>query len=199
MYPTDYYTMIRSKNHIFDYRLHMVHSAITLGVKPTARIYKTSAPTVRKWRDRFEDEGSAGLRDRSRAPHSCPHKLPKEAEDTITTLRKRLPGFGAEHLKDEFDLPLGGLTPSPGLFDRTAKPGSKRKSTKKRTTCATSKPLISLLPTSRLISNTLLTYLTIGLLCSLWDYLASNTRSVNYQPEHNFSPMPMKFRRHTPY
>jgi len=107
MYPTDYYTMIRSKNHIFDYRLHMVHSAITLGVKPTARIYKTSAPSVRKWRDRFEDEGSAGLRDRSRAPHSCPHKLPKEAEDTITTLRKRLPGFGAEHLKDEFDLPWG--------------------------------------------------------------------------------------------
>ncbi len=107
MYPTDYYTMIRSKDHIFDYRLHMVHSAITLGVKPTARIFKTSAPSVRKWRDRFKAEGSTGLHDRSRAPHSCPHKLSKETEDKIVKLRKRLPGFGAEHLKDEFDLPWG--------------------------------------------------------------------------------------------
>jgi len=107
MHPNDYYTMIRSKDHIFDYRLHMVHSAITRGVKPTARIFNTSTPTVRKWRDRFENEGSAGLHNRSRAPHSCPHKLSKDAEDKIIKLRKLLPGFGAEHLKDEFDLPWG--------------------------------------------------------------------------------------------
>lgn len=107
MYPAGYYTMIRSKNHIFDYRLHMAQSALTLGVKPTARLYKTSAPTVRKWRDRFETEGSAGLRDRSRAPQSCPHKLSQEAENTIFKLRNRLPGFGAARLKEEFDLPYG--------------------------------------------------------------------------------------------
>ena len=107
MYPTDYYTMIRSKDHIFDYRLHLVHSAITIGVKPTARLYKTTPPTVRKWRDRYNAEGSAGLRDRSRAPHSCPHKLSEEAEDRIVALRNRLPGFGAQHLKNEFDLPYG--------------------------------------------------------------------------------------------
>jgi hypothetical protein len=107
MYPTDYYTMIRSKDHIFDYRLHLVHSAITIGVKPTARLYKTTPPTVRKWRDRYNAEGSAGLRDRSRAPHSCPHKLSSEAEDAIVKLRNLLPGFGAKHLKNEFDLPWG--------------------------------------------------------------------------------------------
>jgi len=107
MYPNKYYTMIRSKDYIFDYRLHLVHSAITLGVKPTAKIFKTSAPTVRKWRDRFDNEGSAGLRNRSRAPHSCPHKLSKDAEGKIIKLRELLPGFGAEHLKDEFDLPWG--------------------------------------------------------------------------------------------
>jgi len=107
MYPNAYYNMIRSKDHIFDFRLHMVHYAITMGVKPTARIINTSPSTVRKWRDRFLKEGSKGLRDRSRAPHSCPHKLSKEAEDKIVKLRKILPGFGAEHLKDEFDLPWG--------------------------------------------------------------------------------------------
>ncbi len=108
MYPNDYYTMIRSKDHIFDYRLHMVHSATTLGVKPTARMYKPAAPTVRKWRDRFEDEGSAGLRDRSRAPHSCPHNYQKRPKIRLSSCASASLAFGAEHLKDEFDLPWGG-------------------------------------------------------------------------------------------
>ena len=107
MCPVDYYTMIRSKNHIFDYRLRLVHHALTGGVKPTARIFQTTTTTVRKWRDRYLAEGSSGLLDRSRAPRTCPHKLSKEAERAIIKLRKLLPGFGAQHLKDEFDLTWG--------------------------------------------------------------------------------------------
>ena len=107
MYPLTYYTMIRSQNHIFDCRLRMAHSALTQGVKPTARLFKTSPPTVRKWRDRFQAQGLQGLLNRSRAPHSCPHKLSREAESVIIKLRQRLPGFGAERLKEEFDLPWG--------------------------------------------------------------------------------------------
>jgi hypothetical protein len=99
--------MLRSKNHIYDYRLHMAQSAMKKGVKPTARLFRTSAPSVRKWRDRFQRQGLSGLQELSRAPHSCPHKLSKEDEDFIVKLRKRLPGYGAEHLKDEFDLPWG--------------------------------------------------------------------------------------------
>lgn len=107
MYPTPYYSMLRSKNHIYDFRLHMAQSAVKMGVKPTAKLFLTSAPTVRKWRDRFQSQGLSGLQELSRAPHSCPHKLSKEEEDFIVKLRKKLPGYGAEHLKDEFDLPWG--------------------------------------------------------------------------------------------
>ena len=107
MCPVTYYTMIRSKNHIFDYRLRLVHHALTQGVKPTARTFQTTPKTVRKWRDRYLAEGSHGLLDKSRAPRTCPHKLSEEAEQTIIKHRKLLPGLGAQHLKDEFDLPWG--------------------------------------------------------------------------------------------
>jgi len=107
MCPVDYYTMIRSKNHIFDYRLRLVHHAMADGVKPTARAFQTTVKTVRKWRDRYLAEGSSGLLDRSRATHTCPHKLSRKAEQTIIKHRKLLPGFGAQHLKDEFDLSWG--------------------------------------------------------------------------------------------
>jgi len=99
--------MIRSKNHIFDYRLRLVHHATADGVKPTARAFQTTVKTVRKWRDRYLAEGSSGLLDRSRATHTCPHKLSRKAEQTIIKHRKLLPGFGAQHLKDEFDFPWG--------------------------------------------------------------------------------------------
>ncbi len=107
MYPTTYYNMLRSKNHIYDYRLHLAQSAKKLGVKPTAKLFQTSAPTVRKWRDRFQRQGLSGLQELSRAPHNCPHKLSKADEDAIVALRDLLPGYGAEHLKDEFDLSWG--------------------------------------------------------------------------------------------
>ncbi len=107
MYPTPYYTMTRSKNHIYDTRLRIVDSANRIGVKPTARLFRTSTHTVRKWRDRFNQKGLEGLKELSRAPHSCPHKLPIEAEKIIIKLRKKIPGFSARRLKEEFELPWG--------------------------------------------------------------------------------------------
>lgn len=107
MCPVAYYTMITSKNHIFDYRLRLVHHALTEGVKPTARAFRTTPKTVRKWRRRYQAQGSSGLLDKSRAPHTHTNKLSREAEQIIIKYRKLLPGFGAQHLKDEFDLPWG--------------------------------------------------------------------------------------------
>jgi transposase len=99
--------MIRSKNHIFDYRLKLVTYAKSHGKKKAARTFRCSINTVIKWCRRFEQNGLSGLVDLSRAPHSCPHKLPKEAVDIILSYRKKTPSFGARHLKYEFDLPWG--------------------------------------------------------------------------------------------
>lgn len=107
MCPIEYYTMIRSKNHIFDYRLRLVIHAKTHGKKSAARTFRCSINTVIKWCRRFKEKGLAGLVDLSRAPHSCPHKLPPEAANIILSYRDKTPAFGARHLKYEFDLPWG--------------------------------------------------------------------------------------------
>ena len=45
--------------------------------------------TVRKWRDRFADEGEAGLADRSSRPHRSPTRLAGHAEEQIEMLRRQ--------------------------------------------------------------------------------------------------------------
>jgi transposase InsO family protein len=46
-----------------------------------------SRKCVKKWLDRFEVEGEAGLHDRSSRPHTCPHHTPVELEARIVELR----------------------------------------------------------------------------------------------------------------
>jgi len=107
-----YYTMLGSKNHVFELRRSMVECALTQGVKEAVRQFQTTAKTVRKWRGRYRKEGLAGLRDRSRAPKTCPHKTPTAAEERVLEQRGRTP-FGARRLKMEF-----ALSPSVGAIGR---------------------------------------------------------------------------------
>jgi len=105
--------MIRSKDHRFDYRKALVGSALQIGVKPAARAFVTTPKTVRKWRDRYQAEGSPGLHDRSRKPHTCPHQTSAADEAAVIAQRRRTPGFSAERLKYEFE-----LKPSVGAISR---------------------------------------------------------------------------------
>jgi hypothetical protein len=45
--------------------------------------------TVRKWRDRYNAEGAAGLADRSSGPHHSPSRLSRGVEDEIEHLRRQ--------------------------------------------------------------------------------------------------------------
>jgi transposase InsO family protein len=54
-----------------------------------------SERTCRKWRDRYRVEGEPGLRDRSSAPKSIPHRTSEELVEAIAALR-RLRMTGAE-------------------------------------------------------------------------------------------------------
>ena len=74
-----YYQMISGVSN-FDLRLQMVERSREVGISQTAREYRTTRNTVRKWRERYRQEGLRGLEDRSRAPHRIPHKTPKEME-----------------------------------------------------------------------------------------------------------------------
>ena len=102
-----YQTMIQSRNHKYDLRVHRVRYAIAHGIKAAVRKCQCCRNTVRLWLRRFKAEGPEGLAERSRRPHHCPHKTSPEAEAKVLAQRKKTPGFGARRLKREFDLAPG--------------------------------------------------------------------------------------------
>lgn len=107
--PVPYFEVIRTMKNAFDYRLRMVLYARRHGIQAAARAFRTTVATVRKWRRRYEAQGVQGLQELSRAPHSCPHKITGERVEQVVALRRRLPTFGAQRLRREFDLPLSHM------------------------------------------------------------------------------------------
>jgi transposase len=105
-----YFDLIREmKKNAYNHRLRLVESARIRGIKPTARLFATSPLTVRKWWRRYQQFGPSGLQEHSRAPHRQARKTPRELEQTVLALRRRLPTFGAARLRREFDLPLSHM------------------------------------------------------------------------------------------
>jgi helix-turn-helix protein len=76
-----------------------VESAQHRGVKPAARLFATSVPTVSKWLRGFQQHGPSGLQERSRARHRQPLKTPVTLEAPLIELRKTLPSFGARRIR----------------------------------------------------------------------------------------------------
>jgi putative transposase len=60
--------------------------------------YGVSRKTGYKWLARYEDEGPEGLRERSRAPHHCPHLIGPEVADAICGARRQHPSWGPEKI-----------------------------------------------------------------------------------------------------
>lgn len=101
-----YFTLVREMKDPFNHRLRLVQSVRGCGIKPTARLFQTTVPTVRKWWRRFQQHGLRGLIEHSRAPQVQPNKTPLPVEQQVVALRQQLPTFGARRLIREFDLPL---------------------------------------------------------------------------------------------
>ena len=97
------------------YRLKVVQHAKEHGVKPTARKFNTSAQTVRKWmkrlvRDSGWEPGSLnGLEDRSKAPKNPRTFITEEQKELVIKLKKSLPSFGAQRIKDQFNRPQAAI------------------------------------------------------------------------------------------
>ena len=60
--------------------------------------YGVSRKTGYKWVDRYERDGVEGLRERSRAPHRCPHRIAPEVAALICGARRQHPSWGPEKL-----------------------------------------------------------------------------------------------------
>jgi putative transposase len=83
-----------------DLRRQFVHDVLR-GVAPFAelcRAYRISRRTGYKWLRRFEAEGLAGLRDRSRRPHTCPHAVAPAVVAALLEARHRHPSWGPRKL-----------------------------------------------------------------------------------------------------
>jgi|SRR5579863_569354 len=104
-----YFDLIREMRSAYNHRLRLVASVRERGIKPTARLFRTSPLTVRKWWRRYQQRGPSGLQEHSRAPHRSPQKTSTEIEQQVLALRRQLPTFGAARLKREFDLPLSHM------------------------------------------------------------------------------------------
>ena len=97
-----YYWLIRRMSNKFDLRLKIVETAKGTNISNAANVYNTTRKTVRKWIKRYELYGLSGLKDKSRAPKSIPHKMKAEDEERIKELRGKHHRWGARRLKERY-------------------------------------------------------------------------------------------------
>ena len=86
MCPLSYYQTMRNCKDKRAHRYQMVQYALSHGIKPTARVFGTSPPVIRKWLIRFKEHGYTGLADISRKPHHSPRATSKETKNYIVSL-----------------------------------------------------------------------------------------------------------------
>jgi transposase len=77
----------------------MVLSVDRVGIKQTARAFRTSRTTVRKWWRRWMEEGYRGLEERPRRPLRSPLATPPEEREHLVALKSKYKRLGADQIK----------------------------------------------------------------------------------------------------
>jgi len=85
-----------------DLRMQLITDIVRDGYGPTdaARAYGVSRKTVYKWLKRYQEEGPAGLVDRSHAPSHCPHAISDAVAECIIATKQAHPSFGPKKVMD---------------------------------------------------------------------------------------------------
>ena len=99
-----YHKSIKGNNHKESIRFDMVQDYFTShNTSAVARTYQTKRQTVDKWVERYQKEGTEGLKDKSRAPHTVPaHKSSTEVEKAIIkTVKDKKCRIGQDRVRDE--------------------------------------------------------------------------------------------------
>jgi len=100
MCPYRYYTVMRTSKDPKQIRYQMVLSVARVGIKQTARDLHASRTTVRKWWQRWIEEGYRGLEERSRRPRHSPLAVPEHERQQIVSLRtKKYKRLGADQIR----------------------------------------------------------------------------------------------------
>jgi transposase len=88
----------------------MVLYATEHGIRQAARHFHTSRNTVRKWLDRWNQHGYAGLADLSRRPYNSPNATPQDQRRKLVRLKRKYKRMGAEAIKAIEGLPQSSKT-----------------------------------------------------------------------------------------
>lgn len=99
MCPYPWYQIMRLSKDKKQQRYQMVIYAKEHGVKPAARLYRTTPKTVRKWLMRFIEGGYQALVDMSRKPHCSPMAVSGAHRQEIVRLKHKYKRLGAEQIK----------------------------------------------------------------------------------------------------
>lgn len=159
-----YYQIIKNMSNKFNFRFSMVQYALQNGISEAAREYKTTRKTVRKWVQRFKQEGLEGLKDRKKAPKHIPHKLKPEDEDQIIEFRQKHPSWGSRRLIDRYH-----VKGSHGSVNRVIKQNGLIKPKKKR--WRKRKDLSELKKKMNLFENNQVDTKDLSDICQYWPYM----------------------------
>ena len=110
MCPYTYYSVMRKSKDKKQLRYQMVISVEKYGLKPTARYFRTTVKTVKKWYQRWLGKGYQGLKETSRRPHNSPRATPSEDRKKLVQLKKKYKRIGADTIKVIEDIPLSAKT-----------------------------------------------------------------------------------------
>jgi transposase len=99
MCPYRYYDIMRESKDPRQLRYQMVLSVEKRGIKATARSFRTSKNTVRKWHRRWQREGYHGLEEIPRRPHHSPNATPPAERRKLVALKQTYHRLGAEAIK----------------------------------------------------------------------------------------------------
>lgn len=76
----------------------MAYSSGRFEMTELCRLYGVSRPTGYKWVERHRAEGVSGLKERSRAPRHCPHRMSAQVERWLLGERRAHPQWGPRKL-----------------------------------------------------------------------------------------------------
>jgi len=127
MIKFNYYEALMQMKNIYNIRKKMVEYALENGISAAANNYGTTRKTVRKWLNRYINNGTKGLQDRSKAPNHSPIKMSKEEEQNIIKIRREQPYLGAIRIRYEHN-----INRSPSAIHRVIKEAGLIKPRKKK-------------------------------------------------------------------
>lgn len=102
-----------SKEHRLPLKQEVVRYAQIHGIKPSVRKFGISRGSIRTWLRRYEADGVRGLLDRRCGPKSIPHKMDKDTEGFIISIKKEYSFMGARSIRYYF-----GVNHSRGAIQR---------------------------------------------------------------------------------